>query len=87
MWPEKLLPVYFFDMELGEQSLDDYIKTHYRSTTPALPQNSVIWSIMRQIASALAFMHASGLIHRDIKPANGPSMPQCLLTFPSDPVR
>lgn len=59
------LPTYFVDMELGKESLEDYI----RRVHPLFLVD--VWEIMQQIAAGIAFIHRKGIIHRDLKPANG----------------
>jgi serine/threonine protein kinase len=65
----------FIDMELCSLNLDNYNKG---IRTTILIHDSVanlkigeIWSIIAQIADALAFIHAHLEIHRDLKPQNG----------------
>ena len=56
---------YYFVMEYVEGiALDKFIKQH-----GALPVHDVL-DIVKVLALALDYAHASGLIHRDIKPAN-----------------
>jgi serine/threonine protein kinase len=78
-------PYYFFDMELCDLNLHDYI---YRNTRPN-PSESIpffikdapaslkaqqIWNIMKQIASGVKYVHSHGAVHRDLKPANSISL-------------
>lgn len=68
------LPVYFIDMELGGQSLDNYIRSRYHPPNIDLPNPAEIWDVLHQIASGVGFMHNMGIIHRDLKPANSSSL-------------
>jgi serine/threonine protein kinase len=78
-------PCYFFDMELCDLNLHDYI---YRETPPN-PSESLpffvkdapasskalqIWNVMKQIASGVKYVHSHGTVHRDLKPANSTSL-------------
>ena len=64
------LPVYFIDMELGDQNLDQYIKGRYSRANGKLSLLE-IWVIMLDIAAGLDHLHRRAIIHRDLKPANG----------------
>jgi serine/threonine protein kinase len=68
--PDNSQPVYFVDMELGRQSLEDFIQKRYRSVPPTHPQLYEIYGIVQQIASGITFIHQRGMVHRDLKPAN-----------------
>jgi serine/threonine protein kinase len=66
----------FIDMELCSLNLDQYNKS-IRMTILVHPTASnmriaEIWSIIAQVADALAFIHKQHEIHRDLKPQNGP---------------
>ena len=55
----------YYSMEyLSNGSLDDFIRTKGH-----LAENEAI-SLARQIANALAYMHAQGMLHLDLKPGN-----------------
>jgi serine/threonine protein kinase len=83
-------PCYFFDMELCDLSLYDYI---YRKTPPnpseSLPffvkdaaaslKAQQIWIIMKQIACGVKYVHSHGAVHRDLKPANSISLKSVLI--------
>jgi len=60
------LPIYYVDMELGQCSLDDYIKQN--SAKPKTVHD--VFKIMAQVAAGVSFIHRKGMIHRDLKPAN-----------------
>lgn len=62
------LPVYYIDMELGQETLDEYIRRGYSSNDPPNPFD--IWEIMLQIAAGIDYLHKRQMIHRDLKPAN-----------------
>lgn len=64
------LPVYYIDMELGQGSLEDYIRRTFLHDPDRIPIFQ-IWQIMRQIAAGVKFIHQNRMIHRDLKPANG----------------
>jgi len=54
----------YFTMDLIEgRSLAEEL-----AERPATPAQAVRW--MRQVASAIAYVHGHGLVHRDVKPAN-----------------
>jgi serine/threonine protein kinase len=74
---------HFIDMELCDFDLKEYI--HYRRDPTApnrVPTNHVsgigdafgateVWSIMKQIANGVAYIHSHREAHRDLKPRNG----------------
>jgi serine/threonine protein kinase len=73
-------PMYFFDMELCEINLEQYIrgsKTGIRGLVDweiALKDGQhefLIIAIMQQLLSGLAFIHDRGEVHRDLTPQNG----------------
>lgn len=68
--PDGFQRVYYVDMELGRQSLEDYIHQRYHSVPPVHPQLHEIYGIIQQIASGITFIHQRGMVHRDLKPAN-----------------
>lgn len=68
-----ILPVY----DVGEDRGIPYIVMRYLSggtvsdlLADHLPDNETIARILEQVASALDYAHARGIIHRDIKPSN-----------------
>lgn len=65
-----MLPVYIIDMELGKQSLTEFIRLHFHSGRPNPLRPADVWGIMAQLARGIAFMHHRGVIHRDLKPDN-----------------
>ena len=69
----------FIDMELCDVNLEDYNKANWvvmRSTEfISYSKWAVeIWTIMKDIASGLEFIHGNNEVHRDLKPRNGSSM-------------
>jgi serine/threonine protein kinase len=66
----------FIDMELCDLTLHDLNQGHWSpravdTRTPELALPSELWSIMKQIANGLAFIHSNNEVHRDLKPQNG----------------
>ena len=73
-------PYYYFDMELCDFNLNDYIqgkplpeffpqvlKTVISASEMRL---SNLWNIMEQIAKGVEFIHMNNEVHRDLKPSN-----------------
>jgi serine/threonine protein kinase len=63
------LPVYFVDMELGDQTLQNYISLLFSSPRGGISPGD-IWAIMVQISAGVEYLHRRSMVHRDIKPAN-----------------
>ena len=62
---------YFFDMELCNLNLEEYIRgSAKKSIVEEAPKDS-IFGIIREIASGLEFIHCHSEVHRDLKPRNG----------------
>lgn len=70
---------YYFDMELCDMNLFEYIHSNANHSAKGLdrfdrlsPHSKVkqIWSIMEQISSGVAFIHGENFTHRDLKPSN-----------------
>ena len=74
---------YYIDMELCAFDLKEYIDSkgsnpsarvtnHIRSKDQrSWLDSEEIWSIMRQIANGVEFIHGHREVHRDLKPRNG----------------
>ena len=73
---------YFFDMELGDFTLENYVLGGKIEAPFEVLRNfgpdvystynlSETSKIMEQLTSAIAFIHGKGEIHRDLKPRNG----------------
>lgn len=71
---------YFFDMELCEMNLEDYMQEHIASKLGPKYLDPIVndelsclslWGIVRQITSGLEFIHKHRELHRDMKPQNG----------------
>jgi serine/threonine protein kinase len=60
---------YYIDMELCDSNLDKFMRDHRPSSSSPI-QLPLVWNIMVQITSGLAFIHEHGEVHRDIKPRN-----------------
>jgi serine/threonine protein kinase len=73
---------YYIDMELCEYDLKACMDPKLRPPSPTqfpnrLPSSSEqwftmteVWTIMKNIANGLAFLHGHQEVHRDIKPRN-----------------
>ncbi len=61
--------LYYIDMELCDGNLEQFMQEHSPSNAKPIDMEQ-IWSIMRQIARGVAFIHSQGEVHRDIKPRN-----------------
>ena len=61
---------YYIDMELCDSNLDKFMRDHRPSSSSPI-QLPLVWNIIVQITSGLAFIHEHGEVHRDIKPRNG----------------
>ena len=82
-------PYYFFDMELCDSNLEQYIPRLWELSAlekmhtdyldrPIVDWNKKvqdIWIIMQHIASGVAYIHLHGMIHRDLKPRNSTYTP------------
>lgn len=72
-------PYYYFDMELCDSSLEDYIRDT-ESNSSSVDQTgelkTQIMKIMTDIACGLYFIHSQGEVHRDLKPRNGAIIPE-----------
>lgn len=53
-----------------QTELCDRTLTQLRDSDPSVSQESSLLEIMRQMASALSFIHSKGLVHLDLKPDN-----------------
>jgi len=76
-------PYYYFDMELCDFSLDDYLQEkrvpefflpelyHHQPSKSSLEMRLWhLWNIMEQVTTGLAFIHMKEEVHRDLKPSN-----------------
>jgi serine/threonine protein kinase len=63
---------YFFDMELCDMTLEQYIREDLYVMEKYNPSN--VADIITQIASGVAYIHGLKEIHRDLKPSNGCSL-------------
>ena len=86
-FPSSGAPIYYLDMELCDLDLASYIirdwtKADHRKVInfvdiDLLPLNfqlDQISSIMKDVASGLAFIHSHREVHRDLKPKNSISI-------------
>lgn len=66
---------YFFDMELCEMNLEQYISGELNtSSVPETYDATEILNIITQVTSGLDFIHNHAEVHRDLKPRNGDSI-------------
>jgi serine/threonine protein kinase len=70
----------FFDMELCDMNLADYIygtldestaATYFIKDQPPPMKSRQIWNVMLQITRGVEFLHGKNMVHRDLKPVNG----------------
>jgi serine/threonine protein kinase len=69
--------LYFFDMELCDLNLDNFIHgiippgvPYFAVHLPPRLRQAQLWHIMEDVTSGVAFIHSHVEVHRDIKPAN-----------------
>jgi serine/threonine protein kinase len=89
--PSSFSSHYFFDMELCDLNLADYISpnvewkglsvighksSHFNLESPAIDRATGIWIIMKSIACGLSFLHINDMVHCDLKPRNGDEHPE-----------
>lgn len=68
---EQQLPFYYIDMELGEESLSQYIANRYNSGgSDDGISNREVWSIVQQIASGTKYLHSKDIFDAYLKPDN-----------------
>jgi serine/threonine protein kinase len=67
---EDQLPFYYIDMELGEQSLSNYIANRYSGGTDDGISNREVWSIVQQLASGTKYLHGKDIFGACLKPDN-----------------
>jgi len=63
------ISVYYMVMPYLTGSTLEHVISEYRKNNEAVPKQIII-SLVSEIASALDYAHARGMVHRDIKPAN-----------------
>jgi len=64
------LPIYRFDMELGDLTLHQFIQDKFgEDPFPGITPWE-LWTILLDIEGGLMFIHQRQMIHRDLKPAN-----------------
>jgi serine/threonine protein kinase len=70
----------FFDMELCDMNLSDYIygtqdessaATYFIKDQPPPMKSQQIWNVMLKITKGVEFLHAKNMVHRDLKPVSG----------------
>jgi serine/threonine protein kinase len=70
----------FFDMELCQLNLHDYIQSEWEPSLLQKMQHLTItketklekaMTIMMQISEGVVYIHRNGEVHRDLKPSNG----------------
>jgi serine/threonine protein kinase len=63
------IPIYYMVMPYLTGSTLEGVISEHRQRNESIPTNVII-KLLHEIASALDYAHARGMIHRDIKPAN-----------------
>jgi serine/threonine protein kinase len=81
-WLEKNGRYYFFDMERCPLTLEAFLRLSFRPVIGLDRYLSLegragdlgvfnMWSIVRDVAAGVVFIHELGEVHRDLKPNNG----------------